>query len=451
MNVCTDRAHIPAGRVVTRYLTITLTAPPREQQRDRPAVQVALVLDRSGSMAGRKIEMARRAVEHAIRLLDTRDRLALVCYDTEVDTLLGATMATAEAKKRALDQLGTIDARGGTDLCGGWLRGASELTAPVTADNLRRVLLLSDGQANHGETDPDTLAQHARILRDQGIATSTFGIGADFDEVLMSRLATEGGGHFYYIETPAQIPDFLASELGDTLDVVAPDARVVVSAGAGVSVECLSGFGTEEEGAGRAGAGRPGSGRAGSGRTGAGRAGAGGAVGGAVGGAEMNVRLGDLVSGQEVTVILAVRITPGASTSPVVSLRLTDRNAALFAQPMTMEWEVVSDEVDASQAVNIEVLEAVATAMADRARTEALGANRRGNFSEAEAILNRAAEEIRALAPGAPSLDRIATELEGRLEEFTAVMSAMELKTAHYSAYASSQDRTAEGKPRRGR
>jgi len=426
MNVCTDRAQVPAGRVVTRYLTITLTAPSREQQRDRPAVQVALVLDRSGSMAGRKIEMARRAVEHAIRLLDTRDRLALVCYDTEVDTLLGATMATAEAKKLALDQLGTIDARGGTDLCGGWLRGAGELAAPVAADNLRRVLLLSDGQANHGETDPDTLAQHASTLRDQGIATSTFGIGADFDEVLMSRLATEGGGHFYYIEAPAQIPDFLASELGDTLDVVAPDARLVVSGGSGVEVECLSGFGTDGDRG------------AGSGRT--------GAVG-----AGLSVRLGDLVSGQEVTVILAVRITPATSASPVVTLRLTDRNAALFAQPMTMEWQVASDEVEAAQAVNMEVLEAVATAMADRARTAALGANRRGNFAEAEAILHRAARDIRALAPGASSLDRIATELEGRLEEFTAVMSAFAMKTEHYSAYASSQGRTEEGKPRRRR
>lgn len=150
-------------------------------------------------MAGRKIEMARRAVDHAIRLLNERDRLAVVCYDTEIGTLVGATAATSEARELALARLARIDARGGTDLCGGWLRGAGEIAEPEPSpretagamdDSVRRVLLLSDGQANHGETDPDVLARHAAELRTRGVATSTFSLGADFDEVLMARLAT---------------------------------------------------------------------------------------------------------------------------------------------------------------------------------------------------------------------------------------------------------------------
>ena len=72
------------------------------------------------------------------------------------------------------------------------------------------------------------LARHAADLRAKSITTSTFGLGADFDEHLMSRLAREGGGNFYFIEQPAQIADFLTSELGDTLDIVARDARLIV-------------------------------------------------------------------------------------------------------------------------------------------------------------------------------------------------------------------------------
>jgi Ca-activated chloride channel family protein len=419
MDIRTDRAQVPADRAVTRYLLVSVTAPERERRRDRPSVEVALVLDRSGSMAGQKIDMARRAVQHAIRLLDTRDRVALVCYDTEVDTLLGSTSATAEAKTLALKRLTGIDARGGTDLCAGWLRGAEEL-APRTADEpaaepspLRRVLLLSDGQANEGETDPVQLARHAAALREQGIATSTFGIGADFDEVLMSRLATEGGGHFYYIEQPAQIPDFLASELGDTLDVVARDARLIVAGSAGVVTTCLSGFATDADDN------------------------------------RLTVRLGDLVAGQQVTLILAVRTTGDPSATPAVSLRLTDRDAALFPQPMPIEWQVVDTGTDATQAVSLPVLEAVAETMADRARAAALDANRHGKWTDAEAIITRAVADIRALAPGAPSLERIASTLEARLGAFTEAMSSATLKSEHFSAYAALSTRTPEGRARR--
>lgn len=196
MNIQTDRALVPAGASAVRYLTIQIAAPARERAADRAPVSVALVLDRSGSMAGRKIEMAKQAVDHALRLLDARDRAAVVCYDTAIDTLLDATAATAEAKALAASRLAAIDARGSTDLHAGWKTGALLAgTSGTAGPTVSRVLLLSDGLANHGETDPAVLARFAGELRAKGIVTSTFGLGADFDETLMSRLATEGGGH----------------------------------------------------------------------------------------------------------------------------------------------------------------------------------------------------------------------------------------------------------------
>jgi Ca-activated chloride channel family protein len=409
LNIQTDRALMPAGTATLRYLTISITAPARARRTERPAVRVGLVLDRSGSMAGRKIEMARKAVGHAVQLLNARDHLAVVCYDNEVDTLLGATPASAEAKSLATKRLAAIDARGATDLCAGWLRGAEELTRDG------RVLLLSDGLTNQGELDHDRLAQHARDLRARGITTSTFGLGADFDETLMARLATEGGGHFYFVEQPAQIPDFFASELGETLDVVARDARLVIGGGPGIHVGCLNDFPIDR-----------------------------GATG------EVQIRLGDLVSEQQLTVVVAIRATAGeAGTDVVITARLTDRDQALFPKSMPIDWSVLEAADDAAQPVNIEVLIAVATLIAHRARAAALEANRRGDFALAERVVQAAAAEVRALAPGTPRPEAIAAELEAETDIFIAPLSALDHKSRHFAQHLASHSREATGKARR--
>ena len=105
MNIQTDRALVPAGATVVRYLVVTVTAPSRPRRGDRPSVHIALVLDRSGSMGGRKLDLAKKAVGHAVQLLNEHDRLAVVCYDDEIDTLLGATAASAEAKTLVTSRL----------------------------------------------------------------------------------------------------------------------------------------------------------------------------------------------------------------------------------------------------------------------------------------------------------------------------------------------------------
>src|SRR6476620_7214175 len=103
MHIQADRALIPALTPSVRYLTVSITAPGRNgPAKDRPAVNVGLVLDRSGSMNGRKIEMARQAVSQAIQLLNAKDYLSLVVYDDHVDTLLESSCASGAAKTNAL-------------------------------------------------------------------------------------------------------------------------------------------------------------------------------------------------------------------------------------------------------------------------------------------------------------------------------------------------------------
>lgn len=414
MNIQTDRALLPANDASTRYLIATITAPKSGRTSERPALNVALVLDRSGSMAGSKLDLAKRAVAQAIAVLDERDRVAVVCYDNEVDTILGSTAAGAEAKALANSRLSNIDARGNTDLSGGWQRGVDEVGVDAAWSSLKRVLLLSDGLVNAGETNPDVLAARAAALRAQGIATSTFGLGADFDEVLMQRLATDGGGHFYFIEHPAQIPDILTSELGDALDVVARDARLVIHGGAGVEVVPMTGHRVEAHGA------------------------------------DVHIRFGDMVSEQQITVVVALRWLPRPiGVSAGVTLRLTDTSGVLFPQPMPVDFEVVDVVRDRAQPINVAVLVAVAQQISAMARELATKANRQGDFQGAGEVLARAAAEIRGLAPGTPGLERIARELEEQESHFVMAMSPMALKQSHFASYSERTSRDARGRARR--
>lgn len=417
MNIQTDRAYVPADATVTRYLLVQVTAPSRRQHTERPPAEVALVLDRSGSMGGRKIEMAKKAVNHAIQLLGARDRLAIVTYDNDVDTLLETTEAVPEAKALAMSRLQAIDARGGTDLHAGWARGAALLAAsPAAADVTRRVLLLSDGQANQGETDPEVLARYAAELRATGITTTTFGLGSDFDEQLMSSLSTQGGGNFYFIEHPAQISDFFTSELGETLEVVARDARLVLSGGPQVQFACLNQFPTQR----------------------------------APHASDIHIQLGDLVAEQQLTIVVAVRCTTGHSEREVaISARLADRDQVMFGGAMPIEWRVVAPAEDAAQPISLEVLLQVATMMADGGRAKAVAANRAGDYALSRVVIREAAVAIRALAPSLARVQAVADELEAEIHEFESRMNEVTLKSKHFSTLNAMRSRTVQGRSRR--
>ena len=236
----------------------------------------------------------------------------------------------------------------------------------------------------------------------------------------MSRLATDGGGHFYFVEQPAQIPDFLTSELGDALEVVARDARLVVSGAAGVEVTCLNDFPVES---------RPGnSDRA----------------------QETHVRLGDLISGQELTVTLAVRC-PALAAGDVarISVRLADRDQALFPEPMPVDWRAADDGANAGQAVNAEVIVLAATCLVERARSAALKANRRGDFAGAKKILKSTVAELRALGAAIPQVKALAAELEANdTVAYAEAMTRLSMKRCTWRATARCGSGARKGKQR---
>ncbi|MDR3690148.1 MAG: VWA domain-containing protein [Fimbriimonas sp.] len=183
--------------------------------KDRPPrapMKVALVIDRSGSMAGDQLEITKLAVAKFIRSLDADDQVAIVTYDHKIDLVSGLT----EPSEMLASSVESIQAGGSTDLYGGWVMGAK------IVGKGGRVILLSDGQANAGRfQDGPTLAQHAALSYEQyGVTTTTVGVGLDYDEGLMAGMARSGGGAHYFAHTADAIIDAFSLERYSVASVV---------------------------------------------------------------------------------------------------------------------------------------------------------------------------------------------------------------------------------------
>ncbi len=185
-------------------LALTLTAPAKAptEENGRSNVDLVVVLDRSGSMNGQKIEDARRAILHLMENLASGDRLALVTYANNVVTHAGLTPMTAANRKVMRTAVEGITANGGTNLGGGLKRGMAMATRAGDSGNVRRVILISDGLANQGITNPHALGTIAAAGLGKSTAVSTVGVGQEFNEHLMTLLADNGGGSYYYLENP---------------------------------------------------------------------------------------------------------------------------------------------------------------------------------------------------------------------------------------------------------
>ena len=373
-----DRRYIRTGYRSNRFLLVDLVAPsaPRRDA-GRPPVNLAFVLDRSGSMAGAKISTARQAVEDAIARLAPDDRFAVVVYDDQIDIVAESLLATPDNRRRAVESLARVDARNSTNLGEGWLRGCEQVARHLVENGVNRTLLLTDGLANVGITDPAELERHASELRQRGVATSTFGVGADFDERLLQAMADAGGGHFYFIESAAQIRDHMTSEVGESLEVTARGVELLIDAPDGATVEALGPWRADV---------RP----------------------GPAGCRTTAFSIGDLVSEQRSSVVLRLNFPYGqAGRRHDVAVRVADRDQAFADAASTITFEYADDRTNDLQSRDKEVDRAVAKSYAARARQEALGLNRQGRYDEAAVRLDRVAKRIRMYANDDPEIMRI--------------------------------------------
>ena len=217
-------------------------------------LDVAFVLDRSGSMASGKLDLAKTGVDLAIARLRSEDRMALVVYDDTVDTVQPLQHATPRAKTNVRLSLHGIDPGGSTNLSGGWMTGCGQLAnAPGAGEEdsgtrIRRVILLTDGLANVGITAPQELSQHTGQLRRRGIATTTIGVGQDFDEGLLSAMAEAGGGNFQYAANADKLREFFTEELQALFSVTATAFAITLQVPPRVKTELIAAFPVESQG-----------------------------------------------------------------------------------------------------------------------------------------------------------------------------------------------------------
>jgi Ca-activated chloride channel family protein len=425
LTVRADRHFIRTGYRSNRFVLVDIQAPAvARRESGRPPVNLAFILDRSGSMSGAKIATARDAVEDALNRLAPADRFAVVVYDDQIDVIAESALATPENRRRAVEALRRVDARNSTNLGEGWLRGCEQVSRHLAERGVNRALLLTDGLANVGMTDPAELQRHATELRRRGVFTSTFGVGADFDERLLQAMADAGGGHFYFIESAAQIRDHMTSEVGESLDVAARDVKLRLRVPEGVTVEPLTPFATET---------RP-------------------APDGAL---HTFLGLGDLVSEQRLGVVVRLNFPYGTiGRSVPVELGLEDRDGAFKATHGTghgaaIAFEYADDRTNDLQPRDRDVDRAVARTFAARVRIEALDLNRRGLFSDAASRLDAVAKRILGYAGSDQELLAIAAQLQQDRPTMSAPMAPMASKAAFFASVNAVRSRSPEGKAQR--
>jgi Ca-activated chloride channel family protein len=223
----TDRAILPAGNSQNVVLKVTLDAPPAPDHIKRPPVNLALVMDQSGSMNGIKIDQAKQAAIEALTRLGVQDIFSVVVYDTNIHTIVPAQNAkNTQGIIRTIQQ---IRAGGSTALFGGVSQGAAEIRKHLENDYIHRIVLLSDGLANVGPRTPDDLGRLGTALIKENISVTTVGVGTDYNEDLMARLAQKSDGNTYFVESGYDLPRIFAAELGDVLNVVAKRVTVTIT------------------------------------------------------------------------------------------------------------------------------------------------------------------------------------------------------------------------------
>lgn len=390
----------PGGdcRYLLCQIRVAAGAPDR---RERRPVSLALVLDRSGSMSGEKLQLAKQAALALADRLAERDQLALVVFDDKIDLLQPRAPVTAALRARLRSLLAELDARGTTALHQAWLTGCQAIAGdapPRPGEALARCFLLTDGLANVGQTDPEQIATEAAgIWSHAGIGTSTFGIGEDYNEALLGPLAAGGGGQFHHLRTPDAIATTFVNELGELLAVVAGGVRLELETGAGVEVEVISAYHGRPEPA------EP---------------------------RRWVIGIGDLTSGEERPVV--VRLGFPSQTGPAVQRIRARLVWYANGDERQSDWRTVDFTYAGPAACEAEagdpaVLEWVGLHTSARAQLESVRLRRAGRAEEAAEALRAAAEQIAAVAPASPAIQET-------LAELTAAQYDQDLKERYYAA-----------------
>ena len=400
---------IVAQRPVTLDVLVRITPPTITRDTERPALNLSLVIDRSGSMGGAKIARAREAARFAIENLLPSDRLSIVLFDNQIETLVPSTLATD--KNSLLGQLDQVKARGTTALHAGWVEGGLQVSQYLNPDQLNRVILLSDGLANVGETRPDAIATDVHGLAQRGVSTTALGIGDDYSEDLLAAMATSGDGNFVHIASAEQLAAIFETELSGLAATLGQRVSLGLEPQSGVKVMAvLNDFAPTSTG---------------------------------------RYKLPNLTVGNPLNVVVRLQVPALDQGGELLRVRLA-WDAADQRDRQVLEAELslplVSQEQFSDFPANAVVQEQVALMMAARARREAIALTDSGDYERARASLQDARLAMAAMAPS-PALQ----EEQSVLADLEADYQGGKISSARKKAASQSYNlqRAGKSQPRR--
>ena len=377
-----DYNKVPAGRPFTVRLMVTAEAEAPSGKERRP-LNLAVVLDRSGSMSGDKIANVKEATRILAGHMGKDDVFSLTAFDTHVTPVV-APVRMGGATPSIESAIDGIQAGSTTNLSGGYEQGCAFARKNMSAENISRVLLLTDGLANVGIQSPAGLADLASGFRAEGITTTTIGVGADYNEDLLGKMAETGGGGTYFIENPDEARAVFGEELGVLFSLAATDFDVRISPIVnGLVVEQLNTYPPIDN---------------------------------------RGWRLGDIYGGQRKHLVLEIK-------SPAIDARnggilLGELNISYrqvveggFEEntlELPLNIEQVSDEEFAAMKPDREVTLQAAYLVVAAIKAEALRLADRRSFDEAAGLLEGCADELAALSLQDPVLDNQIQDLRER-------------------------------------
>lgn len=218
---------------------VSVTAHKVEQTTQRLPLNIGLVIDRSGSMGRIPMEHAKAAAVQVVEKLQAHDYCTVVIFDTQVDVLADVMPMNAANKQLLIQRIAQVASRGGTDLHAGWSACVERQLRISTKGLVGRVFLLSDGHANAGITDEVVLGKTAAEYHQQGISTTTFGIGNGYNEMLMGTLASNGEGNTHYISETRHIEECFSQELSELFTAAVRKTTMQIEAPVGYAVSIV--------------------------------------------------------------------------------------------------------------------------------------------------------------------------------------------------------------------
>ncbi len=215
----------------------TLNAPTFEddgKSNVRKPIDIVCVIDKSGSMAGSKLDLVKDTLEFVVEQLKPSDRISIVTFDTDVKVDLGLIELTNNNKNMIRTVIKSIQAGSSTNLSGGLFKGLETLSERSLKNEVASVLLFTDGLANYGLTKADAIVNGMNSIINNNVKATvsvhTFGFGTDHDATMLRQISEAASGMYYYIQKVQEIPEAFASCLGGLLSVVAQNISITFEA-----------------------------------------------------------------------------------------------------------------------------------------------------------------------------------------------------------------------------